>query len=281
MTPRCCEASLAAGEALAATAVTASLWLLLEVPGSWPRDVGDDGALPGVAQEAANAWLGATPGGRLQFVRRPGRAARRPTAFVVRAEESRREVRRFELERLEDLGTLDLGDGGDAVDGSLVLVCGHGSRDACCAREGTAVFGALEGRLAAEALWISSHLGGHRFAANVLVLPDGIQLGRVGAGEAPAVVAQALAGRIELDRYRGRTCYPPPVQAAEHALRTTLGLDGVDDLRLVAVREDTVRFRSREGTDWEASVERVDGPEVPASCGDEPKARQALVARVR
>ncbi len=76
----------------------------------------------------------------------------------------------------------------------LVLVCGHGSRDACCARLGTAVYGALDSRFLDVELWLSSHQGGHRFAANVLVLPTGIQLGRVDPENAVALTASALAG---------------------------------------------------------------------------------------
>ena len=90
----------------------------------------------------------------------------------------------------------------------LVLVCGHGTRDACCALRGTAVYAALAPITSAtDELWISSHQGGHRFAANVLVLPAGIQLGRVTPESAPHVVARALAGRIELEHYRGRIAY--------------------------------------------------------------------------
>ncbi len=280
MTTTCSEASLAVGEVLGATAVTARSWLLLEVPGAWPRDVGSEGALPAAAQAAVTAWLADTPGARLQFVRRPGSTTRGSLAFVVAAEEAQREVRRIELDRLEDLAATDLAAAGARVDSSLVLVCGHGSRDQCCARRGTAVFGALAGRLDGEELWIASHLSGHRFAANVLVLPAGIQLGRVDESEAPFVVARALAGRIELERYRGRTCYAPAVQAAEHAIRSASGLDGIDDLRLDAVTAGTVRFRSWDGTEWAALVEEGEGPAVPASCGSDPAPQRAFSARV-
>ena len=44
---------------------------------------------------------------------------------------------------------------------------------------GTAVFRALAGHVPEDDLWLSSHQGGHRFAANVLVLPSGMQLGRL------------------------------------------------------------------------------------------------------
>jgi hypothetical protein len=277
---RCSELSLAAGEDLRATAVTAQCWLLVEVPGPWPRDVGDETALPAGAREAVAAWLERTPGGRLQFVRRPGGGAGALRAFVVTAEEERRDIRRFELEHLDDLAEIDLGSGGVPLDESLVLVCGHGTRDRCCALRGNAVFDALAGRLGAEELWISSHLGGHRFAANVLVLPAGIQLGRVEPDAAGFTVARALGGRVPLEHYRGRTCYPAPVQAAEHAVREADELLDVDDLRLLGVDGRLVRFRSRDGNEWSVEVEEMRGPAVPASCGVEPTPQRTFGVRV-
>jgi hypothetical protein len=276
---RCADASEAAGEELAA-AVTAESWLLVEVPGAWPRDVSADGALPPEVDSAVRSWLAETPRARLQFIRRPGRSAASRLAFVVRAGEHEREVRRFEVDGLERLASVDLVRGGDAVDGSLVLVCGHGSRDRCCSLRGTAVFGALCERLRDEEVWISSHLGGHRFAANVVVLPVGLQLGRVTRDEAAYVVARALAGRIELDRYRGRTCYDAAAQAAERAVRSIAGIVGVGDLVLLGHEDGVVRLRAWGGGEWAAVVEEVDGPAVPASCGDEPAPQRSLVARI-
>jgi hypothetical protein len=277
---RCSDASRALGESQIATAVTAQCWLLLEVAAAWPRDVAVEGALPDEAQKAVAAWLERTPGSRLQFVRRPGRAAARPLAFVVRGEEARREIRRIELGRHDDLASIDLDHEGDVVEGSLVLVCGHGSRDQCCALRGTAVFGELVDSFREDELWISSHQGGHRFAANVLLLPAGVQLGRVDAGEAASLVARALDGTIALDRYRGRTCYDPTVQAAEYAVRAAAGLDRVDDLRLVGVEDGLVRFRGAGGPEWTAVVEEGVGPAVPASCGAEAAPQPSRSARL-
>jgi hypothetical protein len=135
-------------------------------------------------------------------------------------------VRRLELRSEDELASVDLERDGDAVAQPLVLVCGHGSRDACCALRGTAVFSALAPFLPEESLWLSSHQGGHRFATNVLVLPTGLQFGRLESDEAPDVVSRALSGAITLDRYRGRTYYEAVVQAAEHAVRTTAAFEG-------------------------------------------------------
>ena len=278
---RCSDLSLEAGESLAATATTAEHWLLVEAPGNWPRDVSVDGPLPAPAHQAVTAWLERTPGSRLLFIRRPGRAAARSLAFVVRAAESTAAVRRIELEQLDDLVQVNFESDGDRTDQQLVLVCGHGTRDTCCALRGVAVYGALAAKMAGhEELWISSHQGGHRFAANVLVLPTGLQFGRVDPAEAPLGVARALAGRIELERYRGRTCYAPRAQAAERVLREAKELEGASDLRLVAVEDGLVRFRGWDGSTYAATVDDVVGPSVPASCGVEPEPQKTFSARL-
>jgi hypothetical protein len=192
------------------------------------------------------------------------------------AEESASEVRRHELESIDELMGIDLDAGGERVSTQLTLVCGHGSRDRCCALRGTSVFAALEASIGGEGLWISSHQGGHRFAGNVLVLPAGIQLGRVDPEDAVAVTSRALAGRIQLDRYRGRTCFEPRVQAAEHALRMELGLDELPALRLLAVEPRLVRFCIEDGIEYDMLVEEIQGPVVPASCGAEPEPQRTF-----
>ena len=278
---RCCEASEAAGEPIAATASYARNWLVLEVPGTWPRDVSDEAGLPAAAREAVRAWLARTPASRALFARQPGRTEPgRHRVFVVRADDDAAEVRRFELAELDELVSLDLEGAGQPTNGSLVLVCGHGTRDPCCALRGTAVYGALAAALDVDDVWISSHQGGHRFAANVLILPQAVQLGRVSVDGAARVVGEALDGRVPSSGYRGRTAYPPEAQAAELAIRAASGLDRIADLRLTGVEGGRVSFRERDGTEHVAAVERAPGPAVPASCGAEPEPQTVLAARV-
>jgi hypothetical protein len=276
---RCAELSELAGEPLDATASTTQSWLLVEVPATWSRDVSDGDGLPEAARRSVRAWLERAPSSRLLFIRRPGRSRDGgELAFVVHAAGSQSRVRRLELAQLDDL---DLDESGTDLTGSqLVLVCGHGTRDPCCALRGTAVYGALASSLGPEQVWISSHQGGHRFAANVLVLPSGVQLGRISVAEAAAVVAEALAGRIELDHFRGCAVYSPDVQAADIAVRRAFGLGGIDDLHLVEVDGNTVRFRDVTGREHVAIAERRSGPVVPASCGADPEPQVTFSARV-
>jgi hypothetical protein len=278
---RCADLSELAGEELGGTATTAEHWLLVEVPGTWQRDVSSGEGLPGAARDTVRSWLAATASSRVLFVRRAGRVRVRGTlAFVVRAGEQEGRVRRFALESPAELAEHDLALGGEPTDASLVLVCGHGARDACCALRGTALYGALSEHLDRDQLWLSSHQGGHRFAANVLVLPGGVHLGRVTPDEAVTVVRRALAGTLELPRYRGRVAYPARVQAAELAVRTAAGLDSLADVRLVEADGESVRFRGREGREYTVLVEERVGPVVPASCGADAEPQRGFSARL-
>ena len=280
---RCADLSEAAGESLAATAVTARAWLLVEVPGAWPRDVSDSGALRPRPTRRSARGSRRRRSSRLQFLRRPGRDrsdAGWRTSSAPRKESS--DVRRFELDdarraRRRSTSRAEA----SRVDASLVLVCGHGSRDRCCSLRGTAVFGALAGRLGEEELWISSHLGGHRFAANVVVLPAGLQFGRVDAEEAPYVVARALGGRIELERYRGRTSL--------RRARTGGRARGAASRRSRRRRRPRARRAGERprrasgrgtGASGRPTASETESPPVPASCGDDPAPQRAFAARI-
>jgi hypothetical protein len=112
------------------------------------------------------------------------------------------------------------------------LVCTNGARDQCCAIRGAAVVKAL-GAARLGAVYESSHLGGHRFAANLLVLPEGLCFGRLDVRSALALVDELDAGRLPLEHIRGRTSFTEEQQAAEILLRGELGLGGLDDVTLV------------------------------------------------
>lgn len=277
---RCADASAAAGERLAGTAVTVENWLLLELRGTWPRDVSAALAEGEPGSDALRAWLDGTPASRLLFIRRPRAAGGERVAFVVHSSETASSVRRIPLGGLDELARVDLARDGEPFEAPLVLVCGHGTRDACCALRGNAVHAALADQVPSDALWLSSHQGGHRFAANVLVLPSGIQLGRVRPDEAASVVDDACVGRVSLSHYRGRTTYPPHVQAAEAAVRDATGLRAVGDLTLVRDSGARVDLRARDGRTFAVSVEEAAGPRVPASCGVVPEPQKAFSARL-
>ncbi len=150
------------------------------------------------------------------------------------------------------------------------LVCTNGARDPCCAIRGPAVAAALE-RVRPGQVYECSHLGGHRFAANVLVLPDGLCFGRLDSRTAVALVEELEAGRLPLDHLRGRTALGPEQQAAEILLRRELGLTGLGDLRPVGVSgsERQARFARADGREVVAHLHAERLPPQRVSCRDD------------
>jgi Sucrase/ferredoxin-like len=139
--------------------------------------------------------------------------------------------------RSSDADLLDApwdGSVGAPANGPVYLVCTHGTHDACCALRGRPLARSMPVAGPAE-VWECSHLGGDRFAANVVVLPHGFYYGEV-PGDGTELVAAHANGRVALPWLRGRAGLPLPVQAAQHEARSELGLLGVDDLPSLGMR---------------------------------------------
>jgi hypothetical protein len=175
-------------------------------------------------------------GVRPLLIRRVGAVSSSGTCFVIRSGPEPPWIERTELQGIDralelDLEALARGErlGLESWGGPLFLVCTHGRHDPCCAERGRPLARALAGEFADET-WECSHIGGDRFAGNVVAFPHGLYFGRVGPEARPRLATAYADGRIDLEHYRGRSCEPMPVQAAEHALRVERGLDGIDDL---------------------------------------------------
>jgi len=272
----------AAGEPLAATTNRTDRWLLVELHGQWEPDAIETEGLGEAVRTRLRAWLAATPESRLLLIRRPERRdATGSHVYLVDSRPGHESLRCAVLASHDDLAAIDLEDAsfGEPVAGPLLLVCHHGRRDACCARLGKPLYEALVA--AAAPVWQCSHVGGHRFAGNVVWLPEGITLGRVQPEDAAAVLAGARAGRIPLANLRGRSSHAPAAQAADGALRAELGADGVAAVRVAAVAETADGFEVRlvaGATEHTYAVTRSERFDSLGSCGDEPTAISRLVA---
>jgi hypothetical protein len=188
------------------------------------------------------------PHARILFIRRGERRAEQGLlAFVARTGVIERELRRLDLERHDDLIGLDLATAGSPVEHPLFLVCTHGKHDRCCAKFGRPLYDAVRELVDLGWAWQCSHVGGDRFAGNLVTLPDGVYSGRVEPSDAWPVVEAALQGRVHLPRYRGRSCYGFAAQAAERTVREATGLLGVDEI--------VVRGVESEEDGWHAEVE--------------------------
>ena len=243
--PFCAEEARARAEPLAATASRIEHWLLVEYAGHWPYEPLDAAVFAGSLRDHLARQLEALPRSRLFLVKPPGGARGEGVAVVVgrASEHGGARFRRLELAGHPDLLGLDLravleGEAplGEPLDHPLLLVCTHGIRDRCCARYGQALCRAASAHADADWVWQSTHVGGDRFAANLVALPEGLYFGWVDGDAALDVLDAYRAGRIVVDRFRGRASHPFPVQAADVHVRRETGLDGFHDLRLLCVR---------------------------------------------
>jgi hypothetical protein len=224
------------------TATRADSWLLIEYTAVWERSEIESSHLP----SQVKGWIEESKhyATQTRFIKRPGRKSDTITVFFVVTLEQRQAIYRFQFTRYEDILTLDLAAlraGTQRYEpyryqAPLFLVCTHGKHDACCAKFGMPVYHEFE-RLAGEQTWQSSHVGGDKFAANVICFPYGIYYGRVAISEVGEIIAACNASQLYLKRFRGRSCYSSIVQAADYLLRVRTEQTDLRAFRLLSVQQ--------------------------------------------
>ncbi len=239
MTFRCADASEARAESMTGTASTVRSFLLVEHSGPWGEEALRDARMPeGIGPELRER--AAATRTKVLLIRRPDKALRTHAGVRVFAAYAHHAEPWLETTVLDDLhGVHDLDLTALAAGRSLGLtphtepvlaVCTHGRHDTCCAERGRPVAAGLALGFP-DQTWEASHIGGDRFAANLLVLPHGLYFGRLEADTARGVARLLAAGELDLDHLRGRSGLATPLQAAEAALRRH-----IDERRLSAVR---------------------------------------------
>jgi hypothetical protein len=229
----------------AATAPSgARAWLLIESDGPWAAEAVQT-ALPAPLAKLA---IGADElGVRVQLIRRPAPAGRPgvgsrsgepgrdsesghpddPAVYIGWTAGFAPWLRRMTAGSLDPavLGALAAGEpaGGTAEPGPLLLVCAHGRRDRCCARFGVPLARELAAWYPGR-VWETTHVGGHRFAANLVILPHGLYYGPVDAPAARGAISAYRRGEITAHRYRGRAGQDTEAQEAECAAIVSSGM---------------------------------------------------------
>jgi Sucrase/ferredoxin-like len=266
---RCALQAQLRGDSMLGTAFPASRLLLVEQPGAWGRgglrksdfDRATAAALETRAQAA---------GLRLLAIRRPGRTRQHATRrwAVADCRPGHESLRWGRYDDDADLLDLPLDGSAGVRDEALVyLVCAHSKHDTCCALRGRPVAAALAAERPGR-IWECSHVGGERFAANVLVLPAGLLYGQVLPFAAPEFVETTERGEVVGALLRGRVGLKPVAQAALAFAHEHLAVRRADALRVVGVRggrddEATVRVRGPHGlVDVTVRIERMRGERI-------------------
>ena len=274
------------GDPVMATASQVSSWLLVEVNGPWGRDAIVQSEL---GPHAPLVWRQAMKrqGIRVLAVRRDLRSHQqheRDGLTLVHVQAPRPGVREAVASRraIHDLHEVvaataglaaghELGAGWEPDDSRYVLVCTNGRHDACCATFGRPLVRALRESQWADQVWECSHIGGDRFAGNLVLLPDSLYFGHCDGPEAERVLRAHDEGRLELGHFRGRSTFRMPEQAAEQFVRVETGLDALDAVRSVEALEDGRHRVTVAGPDGPAAylvtLERLSVPSpTPLTC---------------
>ncbi|MGI5327752.1 sucrase ferredoxin [Actinomadura nitritigenes] len=261
---------------LASATAKARSWLLIEHPGPWPERVADLAGPDPVAEAVRTAQAA---GVRPQLIRRPGRRRATPPIQVYAGFSYAREawIEGRELADPRELAELDLhalASGrspglGERQTDPVLLVCAHGRHNACCARTGAPLARSLAGRFD-RLVWETTHVGGDRFAANLVCLPHGLYYGDLGETQAVAAIDAYLRGEVVLDRLRGRAGRPEPAQAAEHFVRAHTGRLELDTVTVESVT-GTSRYEAVvtvQESRYRVILEAVEQPACGPACGE-------------
>jgi hypothetical protein len=249
----CADYSRLAGEQLFGTVRPTKAWLLVEHTGRWVRSADD--FLSASAPGAMGRLKSLFPTLRAGFLRWNGSASESLAGYLAISRDCGSALYPLRLRHIEDLDHIDwdLVQSNEPVRELVILVCTHGTHDLCCSKLGHATFQAMFAAIrpaGGASVWQTSHVGGCRFAPNVVVLPQGIVYGRVRVEDCVALGASIRSGRVLTRLLRGRSCYSKPVQAAEYFLREQLRETG--DLRLLTSEEQP-------GGEWTIVFQRETG----------------------
>ena len=230
-TPLCADTARERGDAMLGTALNVQRFLLIEHPGPWAFDaIESSGIDPAILGQLLEATRDA--GARTLLVRRNGRVEETPErAWAVADIVNGRIVWGSWSDDADLLAARDALGAPVAgwSDDPVLLVCTHGRHDTCCAVRGRPVAAALAERHG-DRVWECSHVGGDRFAASVVVLPDGTYYGGLDDSEACDVLDRHLAGTVTPSRLRGSSMLSTVAQAAAAAVHERFGPGGARDI---------------------------------------------------
>lgn len=260
----CSLISRKGGEDPIGTAGSYERYLLVEIPTPWERDASQSRAvspeLREVLAEAERRGLGLrflalvpdeemSPPGytRVIHLRRPPApfATYEKEDYLVPSSEVAMVASAILLES-RDLGSFERCRQ-DTRHIRDLLVCTHGSRDACCAKFGYPLYRVLRdvhvplsgGKIRA---WRTSHLGGHRFAPTLLDLPEGRYWAHLDDSTLEALLTRSGAVPQLRECYRGwgglETLFE---QAVERAIFEQEGWEWVDYLKAGSMLTDLDR----------------------------------------
>jgi hypothetical protein len=260
---RCTDIAWKYGVPLVGTATRADLWFLIEYTGRWGAKAFEQSDIPEPVKHHLEKLTHTGVESRIQLIRQSGSDQQDGvTLFIGQVYPLEPRLYEYRLKSYLDILNLDLaalaagqpGDPGHLREEPVYLVCTNGRRDRCCAIYGPEAYLAMVEE-AGESVWQSSHIGGHNQAPITLFFPHGVNYGHTTPTEARRLVQAYRDNNIVLQHFRGRVCFEPHVQAAEHFWRKQYGI-----LELPGIK---VHSTAETGSDeWSVVISDADGQKM-------------------
>ncbi|MBN2045604.1 MAG: hypothetical protein JW757_11330 [Anaerolineales bacterium] len=255
--PYCSQIARQDQISLIGTATRADNWFLVEYPAAWESKAFEGSQIP---DEVKDYLTAAVEGVRVLLIRKTGKAKHKGLHFfAIQGDALEPKMYGYQIDDYTDLLEIDLsymtsgrpGDPAHLREKPLYLACANGKRDRCCAKFGMQVFKAMSA-IDPEAVWQSSHIGGHNKAPVTLFFPHGLNYGMTSSDDIRNLMGEYQRGRVGLEFYRGRVVYDTHLQAGEHFWREHTGILDLPGMEVVSVEE-------LGDNEWWIDVHGVDG----------------------
>jgi len=239
----CSDLAWEYGVPLVGSATRGDVWFLVEYRGSWGSKAFEESTIPEAVKTYLTSFTEGDQQVRILLIRKGPKGASISedglTFFVGCTSALQPRLYEYPIKSYEDILNIDITPivSGASDDPShlrpdpLYLVCTNGRRDKCCAVYGPDVYQALSEE-AGDAVWQSSHIGGHNQAPIMLFFPHGVNYGHTTPSEARRLVRAYQQDQVILHHYRGRVCYENHQQAAEHFWREQSGVLDLPGMRI-------------------------------------------------
>lgn len=280
----CSQLAFKYKEPLHGTAAHFRALILLEYNAHWEERVVKKGHIPAAVRIHLETWLKQTPASRICFIKR-GKPKTGPLqCYLINPAPGQQAMKALELDQYEALLDIDLEaefkkltESKNAASGEklqaepLYLICTHASRDRCCGIYGLPLYRELLKRYP-DQTWQISHIGGHRWAPNLVIMPHGMYHGYVYPETLDPILEATQAGKIHLETLRGFTAQTKAEQAAEIFVRQHAGLTDLipfQEINLEA-REDSwqAHVTDYQGQQWDLEMgTTLQSPPRITSCG--------------
>lgn len=278
----CCEVDQP-DQTLAGSAVQVDVWLLVEYAYAWKPKAIEDNILPNSVLEtfdrltAEFKTLGLKL--RVQFIKQAASELASPRLYFADGRDGAWQLLTTQLNGYDEfphLTAIELLEGRQprftrSLD-EIYLICTNGQRDVCCARFGRPLYSRLN-EVYGDRIWQTTHIGGHRYAPNLLCLPSGFVYGFVSPEVGVDLVRDHDEQKLDVGRLRGRSHYLPHVQAGEIFARQEHKLLHRDDVVCTPSpnTKDCVRVELSGAEPLEITLDKESVPNLPTDCEVKPK----------